>query len=247
MGIINLDKLPPYARAALAPFLEQLTSLYREELISVFAYGSVTGPDYNPHLSDINVGVVLKDVSLEKLRRVLPAVKKAMKSRVTAPLFLSPEYIKRSVDTFPIEFGSMRNTRLVLFGEDVLFGIDVKKEDLRRECEAQLKGRLVTVRQAYLEQAIERGGIERVIKAAVKSIVPVLGGILMMKPGVAVPASKEKIVELVATELKVDLSSLVAAIRDEKNDGKIAGKSAEQFLGEFLFQVEKLAEAVDKI
>lgn len=247
MDIINLEKLPTYAQVALKPFLSEMVGLYRGDLVSIFSYGSVTGPDYDPRSSDINLCVVLKDVSLERLKPALPAVRKAMKSRVTAPLFLSPSYIKGSVDTFPIEFGSMRNTRLVLFGEDALAGIDPKKEDLRRECEAQLKGRLVTMRQAYLEQALDRKGIERVIKAAVKSLMPVFGAILMIKPGIAVPACKEKMIELVSSELKVDLSSVVEIIRDGKADGKIAGKKAEQILGEFISQVERLAEAVDKI
>lgn len=247
MGMINLEKLPPDAQSALKPFLEEVIRVYGEGLVSVFAYGSVTGPDYESRSSDINVGVVLKDVSLGSLSQSLPAVKKAMKRRVTTPLFLSQTYIKRSLDVFPIEFGSMRNTRLVLFGEDVLSGVTIRKDDLRRECETQLKGRLVTVRQAYLEQALDRKGLASVLKAALKSLYPVFGGILMMKPELSVPVGKEKMVELLEKELNVDLSSVVKILRDGKGDGKISGKNAEQFLEEFLFQIEKLAEAVDKI
>ncbi|MEA3489334.1 MAG: hypothetical protein U9R44_03200, partial [Candidatus Omnitrophota bacterium] len=67
MDIRNLEKLPDNARKVLSPFLDELFGIYREAIRSVFVYGSVTGRDYNPKTSDINMAVVLDDVSLGKL------------------------------------------------------------------------------------------------------------------------------------------------------------------------------------
>lgn len=244
MNLRNLERLPEEARRRIVPFLEELLMAFDGSIISIFVYGSVTGPDYNPRESDINLGVVLEDISLPRLAPALKAVKKAFRARIPAPLFLSPAYIKRSLDAFPIEFIGMKDTRLVLLGSDVLADIEVKKEDLLRECEYQLKGRLVTIRQAYLEQALDRKGLERLVKASFKALMPALKGLLMVKTGLPAHMDKQKMLDALEKEFGVNMSSFREILRDGKADGKIGGKSAEGFIEDFLSQTEKLVEAV---
>ena len=85
MNILNLEKLPVNARNVLRPFLEEMVEIYGEDIVSVFAYGSVTGPDYDPKRSDINVAVVLKEISFWKLKPALKTVRTASRRKITAP------------------------------------------------------------------------------------------------------------------------------------------------------------------
>ncbi len=243
----NLDKLPIKVQPVLRALVMDLACIYGDDVLSIFVYGSVTGPDYNPAASDINVGVVLNDDPLYRLKLSLKAVRKAGRRKVTAPLFLTHSYINMSLDTFPIEFADMKDTRLVLFGQDPLAGIEINKEDLRRECEYQLKGKLLMIRQAYIERALDPWGLERLIKASFRSVFPVLKGALRIKTGGAVPGDKEAVLDSLAKEFGIDTSSFVSVLRDRKNDGKIDGKHAEEFLVDFLAQLRKLCEAVDRM
>ena len=245
MEIQNLDKLPKDASGVLKPYLEELIRAYGDDIVSLFVYGSVTGPDYNPKRSDINLAVVLKKVSLDKFKPVLKTVRNGIKKKITAPLFLSPSYIKMSLDTFPMEFMNMKDSRLVLLGEDVLADIEADKADLRRECEYQLKGKMLTIRQAYLEQAMDRKGLERLLKTSFRALVPVLENILRLKREGPVSEDKEKVLEKLGQEFGVDVSSFLEILRDKETDGKISGKHPEEFLNDFLTQLEKITNEVD--
>lgn len=245
--IKNLEKLPIKAQPALKALVTELARIYGDDMLSIFAYGSVTGPDYDPRTSDINVGVVLNAISLNKLKLSLKVSRKAMRRKITAPLFLTPSYMKMSLDTFPIEFADMKDTRIVLLGQDTLAGIGIEKDDLRRECEYQLKGKLLTIRQAYLERAMDPRGMEKLVKMSFRALFPVLKGALRLKTDGPVPREKENILKELGKEYGMDTSSFVSVLRDKKSDGKIDGKHAEEFLGDFLAQLEKLCEVVDRV
>ncbi|MFH1847202.1 MAG: hypothetical protein ABH869_06595 [Candidatus Omnitrophota bacterium] len=247
MNFENLDKLPDQAKKVLEPFLSEIYDVFGQEIISIFVYGSITGSDYNPRRSDINAAIVTKEFPFESLKPILKTVRNGIKHKISAPLFLTPAYIKMSLDTFPMEFMSMKDSRRVLYGEDVLENVEVKAEDLRRECEYQIKGKIITIRQAYLEQGLRARGIEKLIKASFRALIPVFYAILRIKLSQVPPRGKEEILCQLSEECGVDVASFLEVLRDKKNDGCIAGKEAEVFLKDFLFQLGTLADMVDKM
>jgi len=247
MDLRNMGKLPPKVQKVLKPYLERLQDIYKDSIISIFAYGSVTGPDYNPGTSDINVAIVLNDTSTRILRSALETVRSGIRKKINAPLFLTPAYIKMSLDTFPMEFMSMKDTRLVFFGDDILADITVEKEDLRRECEYQLKGKLLTIRQAYLEQALNRKALEKLIKMSLRALFPVFQNMLRMRLGGQPPLDKAEILRRLSEEFKIDVSSFARVLHDTKTDGHIGGQSAELFIDAFLAQLESLSRIVDNM
>ena len=247
MDFKNLEKLPAAAARTLKPFLVKLLRISGENTVSVMAYGSVTGPDYDPKNSDINLAVFLKDVSLARLKPLLKLVRSGARKKITAPLFLTPDYVKMSLDTFPMELAAMKDTGCVLFGDDVLSGIAFDREDLRRECEYQLKGKLLTIRQAYLEQALDRRGLENLIKRSFRALAPVFQAMLGLRTGRAASLKKEDLLLAVAKEFNVDVTAFLEVLGDKKADGRIGGRDAEVFLSEFLAQLEKLSVIVDNL
>ena len=247
MDIKDMDRLPAEAGKVLRPFISFLLEALGPGVISVMAYGSVTGPDYSPKTSDINTAVVLKDASIDRLKPLLRTIRSNRRRGLTAPLFMTPSYINMSLDTFPMEFMMMKNTRRVLYGEDVLADLAFEREDLRRECEYQLKGKLLTIRQAYLERGTSRRGLEDLIKRSLRSLIPVFQAMLNVKTGNPPPLKKEAVMAGMAEEFDIDVRAFLEVFRDKKTDGRIAGKSAEIFLEEFLAQLERLSEIIDKL
>ncbi|MBL7073510.1 MAG: hypothetical protein ISS33_07090 [Candidatus Omnitrophica bacterium] len=246
MDIKNIEKMPDKSRPAITSFLEALEEAYGEDLLSVFAYGSATTADYNPKTSDINIAVVLKDVSIEILKKAASGIRKAVRNKIVVPLFLTPEYIKRSLDSFPIEFITMKDFRCVLFGEDSLKDVEVKKEDLQRECEYQLKGKLLMVRQVYLERVLRKENLELLIKKTFQSLMPVFQGILKIRSDAPISGKQETLSKL-SEEFNLDMSVFQEVLKDKKNDGKIGSQNVETFLNDFLQKLRQLSEIVDKM
>ncbi|MBD3380139.1 MAG: hypothetical protein GF408_06735 [Candidatus Omnitrophica bacterium] len=247
MEIMNLDKLPAEARKKIEPYARGLLEVYGKEVISLFVYGSVTGLDFDPRTSDINIGVFLRDTSLDALKKSLGIVKKGIRKKINAPLFLTKEYLERSLDSFPVEFMEMKDSRCVLYGEDVLETVAVKKQDLRVECESQIKGKLIVLKQAYLEQALNRKGLEKLIKEALKSLLPVFRNMLRIKRDAKPPTGKKEMLAMFGTEFGIDTGAFIKVLEDKKSDGKIGRGDAEDFLEDFTVQLGKLSLAVDKL
>ena len=245
MDLKGLDKLPRNAQKILPGYIDGIFSSYGEGIVSVFAYGSVTGSDYSPATSDVNIAVVVEDNSFGRIAPVLRTIKRGQKQKITAPLFLTTSYIKMSLDTFPIEFMGMKDTRQVLYGEDVLSDVEFDREDLRRECEYQLKGKLLTLRQAFLEQGLARKGMERLIKSSLSALIPAFRAVLRVQNGSSPSTVKVEVLRELSDEFGIDVSSFLEVLRDKQMDGHIAGKSAEEFLNDFLIQLERLSEIVD--
>jgi len=241
----NLDKIPENLRKVVPQYLDSLLSAMGQDVKSVFLYGSAAGNDYNPRTSDVNIGIVLDEVPVKKLKNAAGIVKKGRKRRIAVPLFLTESYIKASLDTFPIEFIEMKDLSILIRGEDILGGIGIEREDLRRECEQQIKGKLVTIKQAYLEQALTRRGLETLIKKVFSSLMPVLRNALRLNDPGTPPIDKEEILARVGGEFGIDVEPFLEILRDKKADGRISGRCPEIFLEEFVHALERLSDIID--
>ena len=117
---------------------------------SAAAYGSLVRGDWLADRSDVNLMVVLDDASPAALARLTPAVASWHKKGLTPPLFIGRDEWGRAADVFPIEITDMRLAYRVLHGPDPIAGMTVDPSDLRRAIEAELRGKLVRLRQAYV-------------------------------------------------------------------------------------------------
>jgi predicted nucleotidyltransferase len=243
----NLEKLPERAQKVLKPYVKKLLEIYESDVLSIFAYGSVTSMDYEPRTSDINIAVVMKDLPVHKLKRSLGLVRSGRRKGITAPLFLTPEYVRMSLDAFPIEFMNMKDTRLVLLGGDVLADITVNEEDLRKECEYYLKGKLIALRQAYLERALNLRSLEGLLKAALKSLIPVFRNMLRIKTKMSPPVYKAEILKGISETFGIDMESFQKVFEASRAKRYMGKRTAEEAISSFVDGLAKLSLMVDKI
>jgi hypothetical protein len=135
---------------------------------------------------------------------------------------------------------------LVLYGEDILSGIRVDLKNLRYQCEEQIKGKLVRIRQAYLEVGLKKKGVEALLKRSLSSLLPVFRNVLRLK-GEDPPRGKEEVLAKLALVFSLEAEVFITIWQDRQNDEKIGGEDAEIYLERYLTQLEKLAAAVDSI
>jgi len=244
--LANIERLDEYVRESVADYVNRLLELHGDNLLSVAVYGSAARGDFTPKRSDVNLAVLLRDLKLDDLTGSLKLVARGIKRRIVAPLFLTREYISSSLDVFPLEFMDMRDSHVILFGEDFLADLKIEIPDLRRQCEREMKGLLLRLRQAYLELGRSAKGIELLLHKSLNSLIPILRGVLTVK-GVAAPEGKEGTLRVAAGECEIDAAPLLAVLRDKVGDEKIEGKDAAQVLEDVLAQVRKLAKAVDAL
>ena len=137
-------------------FLDDVLSHHQDKIHSVYVVGSALTHDYDQKISDINSVFVLHEMDLDFLDLLAPLGKKYGKKGIAAPLIMTPKYIDESVDVFPIEFLNIKLLHHTVSGDDIFKALDIPKSYLRRQCERELKAKLIGLRQGYIAAAGEQ-------------------------------------------------------------------------------------------
>jgi hypothetical protein len=141
--------MPPEMERA-QQFAWALEGVFDTDLVSVVLYGSAARGEYRPGRSDLNVLVLLRALSPAGLRAAGDLAREWVAEGNSPPLLLSADEWRRSADVWAIEVTDIRDAHLVLLGADPFEGISVGAEDLRLQCERELKGKHIQLRERYL-------------------------------------------------------------------------------------------------
>lgn len=129
------------------------------------------------------ISFILRDnssQSLEPLRKLLP---KAKKENLEFRYFFTVKEIQTSEDVFPQEFLHIANRNTVLAGQQPLPGYVPNLEALRLECERDLRGFLIHLRQAFLYLKEDRNPLGFFVRSS-STMLPLMYGIYYLKHGV---------------------------------------------------------------
>jgi len=203
----------------------------QDNLVSVFLYGSATGINFIPKVSDINSVIVVKDINLQLLQKILKPIAIAKRHRIEAPLIFTEEYIQSSLDVFPIEFLDMKENYVVLYGKDVLKDIDVKDSYIRLFCEQQIKGKLIRIRQAYLELGLNKKGLESLMKDSLTSLMAVFRSLIRLKKS-DIPIDTEKLLSKIKDLFGIEVEVLLDIWRRKINNQHISSSQINRYFDE---------------
>jgi hypothetical protein len=212
-------------------------------LISSVLYGSAASGEFVDKHSNLNILVVLKNTDLENIKKSSGLIRKFS---MIDPLFLTEDYIKTSTDIFPIEFLDMQENYYVLYGKDVLKDITVEINNLRFQCEQELKAKLINLRQAYLRLNKDKLSLRNLLFKSSNSILHILRNVLRLK-GKGAPYLKQDILKEVALEFQIDISLWEKILASRNKQIKINHKDIEDLFIKFIKDLEKIIEIVDKL
>lgn len=190
--------------AHLDTFVLDCRALFGDDLLSVFLYGSAAGEDFIPGVSDYNLGVVLRNLRPDHLRRAAGKVSRWGRHRISPPLFLDPAFIRQSLDVFPIEFMEMKENHRILYGPDPLAGLQVGPANLRHQCESEIRGKLLGLRQGYLRAASRPKNVLALALGSLKPVLLVLRNFLRLR-GESVPQNISGVVDRVEARTALSL------------------------------------------
>jgi len=128
----------------LAVALHDLQHIFGERLQAFVAYGQ-------PGASPAPALALVGSITADDLDRCAARASAWRRDGCATPLLLTRDEFAGSLDAFPIEYGEILDTHRVLFGVTPFAGMTIKTEDLRRECETQVKSHLLHLRENYIE------------------------------------------------------------------------------------------------
>lgn len=222
-----------------------LKKAFGDDLLSVVLYGSAArGDHFGAGGSDLNVAVVLKEISLQTLERGTGASGAWTAAGNRPLLFLSPEWIERSCDVFPMEFLDIIDSHVVVEGPDSFAGLTVSQGNLRLQCESELKIKLIHLRTGYMELHENSEALARLMAASYASIVAVCRGVLRVA-GRQVPQRSDDVVRSTGALCGLDSGPFVEVAAIKRGGPAAAAVAMKPLFKRYYAQVETLARVVD--
>ncbi|MFZ0480914.1 MAG: hypothetical protein WAL71_17375 [Terriglobales bacterium] len=215
-------------------------------LKSVVLYGSAAAGDYVAEHSDVNLMCVLGETSFAAITGLAPVVEWWAKQKHHAPLLMTAEELRRGADVFSIEFLDMQQSYRVLWGEDLLKGLEIPLKFHRAQVEYELREKTILLRQRLLVVAGDEGAKWELL---VRSL-PAFGTLArhaLIAMGEKRAGSKREAVENLAAKAGFDASAFAQLfdLRERKADRKTM--NVDDVFARYLKAVERITAAVDEM
>jgi len=225
--------------------VRRLENAFSDRLVSVILYGSGASGDHHANFSDLNVLCVLKQITPRELSEAEPLMHWWRGLRNPSPLLMSEEETQNSADSFPIEFRDMQDHRKVLYGIDVIAGIEVDPKFYRAQLEHELRAKLFRLRQQAAGVLSDQAALLRLCLDSVSTFC-VLGRHALLVAGVDAKADRRALVGQFGTVLKLDTRPFEALLDiREGRQGVVPSDPADLFAA-YLETIRKMVEFVDK-
>ena len=226
--------------------IDDYTQLFGDDLISIMLYGSAASGDYIPGKSDINFLIMLSEKGIDSLDRTFDLIARWKKRNVATPLFLTEAYVSTSLDVFPIEYLNFQNSYKLVYGKDILKDLSFDRGFLRMQCEREVKGKLLLLREAFLESRGKGKDLQQLIAQSLGAFIAIFNGLLHLK-GEELPRHKRDVIKNVCQAFDMD-NDLFAKLLDVKEKRvKLSGPEITNLFKAYLKQVQKLWKVVDTL
>ncbi len=229
-----------------AEVISDYQRIYGDDLISIILYGSAATDDYLPGKSDINLMIVLSEKGIEQLDRAFAVIQKWRKKKVSIPLFVTEAYVSTSLDVFPIEYLNFQRRHHLVFGKNILEDLEVDPQFIRLQCEREIKGKLLLLREAFLEASGKGRMLRQLVKHSIPALAAIFEALLHLK-GMDVPKPRQEVFEKTCNAYQMDTRLFDQLLAIKQDRLKPANKEMNTIFLNYLTEISKLAKDVDAL
>jgi hypothetical protein len=235
--------LPEKLKKSLGEFVTGIKEIYSSELISVIIYGSAASGEFIAKRSNVNLLVVLANTDIATLQKATGLIRKCKRC---VPLFLTEKYITSSLDVFPVEFLDMQENHVTLDGRDILKDLKIELNNLRFQCEQELKAKLIHLKQIYLNSNKDKAALREALFKYFTSVTHISRNLLRLKNRMPT-GKKEDIFKGLAEDFKIDPALWEKIWLAMNNKITVNNQDIEQIYGGFVKDLEKIVGIVDEM
>ncbi len=227
--------------------IDDLKTTHGENLASVVLYGSAATGEFEPNASDYNLLIALKRITPKDLREAQAPMREWKRLGHPLPVYFTTQELQDAADVFPIEFHQMEKARVVLFGDDPFGSLRISDEFLRHQTEYELRSKLLQLRRLYIPASVNTENLKSLMSDSLVSFTALFRAALILR-GQNPPVRKTEIIIAIVRELKLEAKSFEKILSFRRKDAPAIGESElHEVFADYLVQIEKVIEAVDKI
>ena len=214
-----------------------LRGIFGSRLSSLVVYGAQAQAHAHAHTL-----AVVDGLSRDDLRACAARVDAWHDDGLATPLFLGAHEFASSLDAFPLEFGAIIASHVVVSGVNPFDGLTVDAGDLRRAVEVQARGHLLHLREGY----VETRGRSDALAVLIVSSAPALATLLLSVARLDGRAGNDAAAAARHVERMLGLTSRVLAeVAALANVKEISSAEADRLFAPYLDAVDALVARVD--
>jgi hypothetical protein len=239
-------KLHDAAVERFKPFQDEILKRHKDNIHSITITGSALTDDFDVETSDVNSVLVLHKMDLGFLEVLASLGKTYGKKGISAPLIMTPEYIERSLDVFPLEFLNIKLIHETLYGEDLFRNLEIGRKDLRLQCERELKVRLIGLRQGYISSMGDAKILSDLFINTITGYFPLFRGVILIF-GKEPPLRNEDVLTVLEDVSGVNTQVFRTVLKQKRQKTKMAITHLNAIFKDYYGAVEKLGDITDAI
>ena len=171
-------EMPDEVQYTLRTYLEQLRKQVGAPLKSVILFGSLARGEFIPDRSNINLLLILDEISLPISQKVGRLHPRWGKKGVVPPLIMSEEELRTSMNLFPLEYFEIKHHHILLEGRDPFPELHIQEDKLIAQCQQELMSNLIRVRQRFIEGEGRPEAIQALLPLSLTTLLPCLHALL---------------------------------------------------------------------
>lgn len=149
--------------AAVAPRLEEmekaLVAALGSDLVAIIVFGSAVRGDYRPGHTDIELLVVVKSATPEKLAPLANPLAMARFAIRVEAMILTEAEIPRAADVYPLLYDGIRQSHTLLHGTDPFAALTISDRHRRLRIEQELREAQIRLRRVVTDSLGQPDGL----------------------------------------------------------------------------------------
>ncbi len=230
--------------APLEQLVEKLRKALDGDLTSVVLYGSAAVGDQDESYSDYNVLCTLREITPKQLAATETVFRWWREQGNPSPLLLTETELRTSTDCFPIEFHDIREHNRILFGPDLVSGLEIDRTFYRAQVEHDLRAKLLRLRQKASGILSDSEVLLRLLADSISTFCVLMRHALILT-GDGKPGRKRDVIERAREQLGIDAAPFLKLL--DVREGRVKAKevSPGPLLEAYMREIEKVIAAVD--
>jgi hypothetical protein len=226
-------------------FGEQVAAALDGRLVSLLLYGSAARGGPGAGRASINTLLICDGVDARLFAALAPLVAAWTRGGHPPPIVLSETEWGASADAFAIEYEDIRAAHRVVAGRDPWSGVSVRREDVQRQLEHELVGKLVRLRQGYVGGLDDGGQLTQLVAASASGFFTMLRTTLRLA-GTPVPGTPAELVLAAAAVVGFPAADLADVVAHVEGRAPLALKARDPRAGAYLEAVARTADYVNR-
>ncbi len=231
-------------QAKIEQLAAQLEEKLGDNLVTFCLYGPAVRHDTREGEKALTTLLIVKDASPLGLRPIEQPIADWAKKGNPPPLVFAEEGWRNSADVFPIEIEDMREAHRILRGTDPFGEITTTREDLRRELEREVRGKLLRLRTEFVAAAHKGKALEDLLLDSVGTFFVLFRAVLRLT-GAEPPQTPKTLVHETAEVAGLDAAAFDWVL-DKLVGHNVPSLSAYDPVGDrYMEQIDRLAKYID--